>query len=90
MSRINLVVNSIPIVFGWDDALCTFFFQAQFDEQGIPAIDEGTRFQEILTTKALEARFAATIGMTTPNFAHEIQMQAVSTSTSKMTRAVTT
>lgn len=90
MSRINLVVNSVPIVYGWDDSLHTFFFQAQFDEQGVPAIDSGTTFQELPTIAALEARFATVMGMPAPNFAHEIQITSALTSTSKRTRAVTT
>jgi hypothetical protein len=90
MSRINLVVNRVPIVFGWDNVLRTFFFQAQFDDQGVPAIDSGTEFQELSTIAALESRFTAIMGMPAPNFAREIQLTFALTSTSKRTRAVTT
>ena len=90
MSRIYLVVNRVPIVYGWDNVLQTFFFQAQFDEQGVPALDSGTAFQELPTVAALEARFAALMGMPAPDFEHELQVVSTLKSSSTQTRTVTT
>ncbi len=90
MSRLYLIVNHVPIVYGWDPVLQTFFFQAHFDDQGIPAIDSGTECHEFPTMAALEARFATLMGMPAPNFAHELQVATTLKSSSTRTRTITT